>query len=191
MRSPSLTWISEFVSDSHDRQPHRFAAADNVLLSPTGLWELRPVHGFGVLVDLFGGLEIPLVAPIVFELALGGGVLTANLGPGLVDSAPIVILKMFTRGVDEQVPGFFIDEHRRPIMQQIPANEVKIFPRNGFVDRQSEIVTTFRRAVIAQVFTLGEISPTANGLRGHGRFENNMGGRESTARTEKDSTGPK
>jgi hypothetical protein len=78
---------------------------------------------------------------------------------------------MLARRVNKQVPSFFVDKDRCPVVKQIPTNEIKVFATGRFVDRQRKIVAALGGAVIAKVFALGKVRTSADaggsGCRGH------------------------
>lgn len=113
--------------------------------------KLRTVQCVGIFVDLLRRLKVLLVAPVVIELTLVGRVVATNLRPGFVNPTSMIVLKMFAGGVYEQIPAVFLHENCRAIVQQVPADVVKILAIGRFVDRQCKVVTTLCRAVIAQI----------------------------------------
>lgn len=66
---------------------------------------------------------------------------------------------MLAGRVDQQVPDSVVDEYAGPIVQQVPADEVKIASLGRFVERQCEIMATLRRAMVAEVLSVGVIRP--------------------------------
>ncbi len=106
---------------------------------------------------LLGRFEVKLVGPILFVLAVGGGVLAANFRAGFVDAAHVVRLEVLANGVDEQVPVVIFLKNRGPFVEQVPTEELKILELFGRFDRQSEVAAALGGTVFAQNFSLGEI----------------------------------
>lgn len=69
----------------------------------------------------------------------------------MVDSTPLVCLKVFTRRVDQQVPGFIFDKNGCMFMQQVPTDKVEVFARLRRFNRQCKVLAAFRRAILAEV----------------------------------------
>jgi hypothetical protein len=114
-------------------------------------------NGVDVVLDLLRRLEVTLVRPIVFVLAVIGLVLAANLRPDIVDRAAVVRQQVLALGMDHQVPVAVFHKHGRSIVQQVPADEVEIPASLGRFDGQREIPAAFSRAVVAHVLTRPKI----------------------------------
>jgi hypothetical protein len=125
----------------------------NFRLQPANTGSLaRAEHCLGVFGDLLRRLEILVVDPALFILAGVGRVFATNVGTRLIDPAHLVVAQMFALRVDQQIPGIVIDEDRRTIVEQIPADVLEVLPFLGRIDRKSEIPTAFRRTIHAQIF---------------------------------------
>ena len=133
--------------------------------------ELRAKKCVGVLIDLFRGFKVLFVAPIVFEFTFIGRVIAADLRSSLVDAAPKIVPQMFASRVNQQIPVVIVDEHGCPIVQQIPAHEVKIPTIDWFVDGQREIVTALRGAIIAKIRRFWQLAASAFCGRSNGGHE--------------------
>jgi len=92
-------------------------------------------HGFGVFGDLFGPLQVKVVRPIVLVFAVLCRVIAANLRPGVINTATVVVLQMPAGCVHQQIPGVVFLEHGGPIVQQEPADELVVLQRLGGFDR--------------------------------------------------------
>ena len=99
------------------------------------IYKLGSKHGVGVFVDLLRRFEVNRVTPIVVEFAFFGRILAAYLRSSFVNPATMIVLQVFASCVYEQIPGVFIDKHAGPIVQQIPADVVKVFAADRFFDR--------------------------------------------------------
>ena len=117
------------------------------------------VSGLGVLGDLFGRFKIHFVNGVLVELAIVRRVVATNLGTGVVDSAPMVGLEVFARGMDEQIPHVVFDENASPIVEKVPTHEVEILFARGFLDRECKVAATFRSAIIAEGVAAWDLFP--------------------------------
>ena len=125
------------------------------------LRELRTEQSVRILVNLLGCLKIFFVTPIVFEFTFCGGVVAANLRSRFVDTASMIGLKMLAGGVDQKVPVFTLNKNRCPVVQQIPADEVKISPIDRFIDCESEVMAALSCAIFAKICISRKITPSA------------------------------
>jgi len=105
---------------------------------------------FRVFGDLFGRFKIHLVDGVLIELAITGRVIATDLGAGVINSAPVVGLKMFARSVDEQIPHVVFHKHARAIVEQVPTHEVEILFARRFFNGKCEVAAAFRGAIIAE-----------------------------------------
>jgi hypothetical protein len=71
----------------------------------------------------------------------------------------MVSLQVFTSRMDQQVPHIILDEHARPVVQQIPTHEIKILLSGRLLDRKCKISTALGGAIIAQTLRLGNFVP--------------------------------
>ena len=152
-------------------QSRRFAATQQMTVIQIGVRKLRTEQCVGVFVDLFRGLKVLLVAPVVLKLAFVGRVVPANLGASFIDSAAEVVLQVLARGMHKQIPVIVVDEDRCPVMQQIPTHKVEVSPIQRLIDGEGEIVATLRRAELAQIGVFGKFTSSTLGRgsnRGHG-----------------------
>jgi hypothetical protein len=60
-------------------------------------------------------------------------------------------------GVDLQVPGPFLDEDARLVVQQKPAERIKILAPLGRIERQREIAAALGNAIFAQALARRQI----------------------------------
>jgi hypothetical protein len=108
-----------------------------------------------------------IIDPIFFVLALGGGVLAADTRPTVIDLAPVVVAKVLARRVDQEVPGIFFDKDGRPVVEQEPAEIVKLPPCSRGVQGEGEVPAALGGAVAAQDLArrksapLGPLAPRA------------------------------
>ena len=107
-------------------------------------------HGLGVLLDLLRGLEVVVVDPVVFVLAVLGMVVAADLGSGFVSAAAVIVVQMLAAVVDEQVPVAVFEEHGRSLVQQVPADVLEILPGGGGLDGEGEIAAALAGTVGAE-----------------------------------------
>ena len=98
-----------------------------------------------------------IVCVAVVVLAVVGRVIATDLRPRFVNSAAIVVLKVATHRMNEQVPGFVLDKNRRLFVKQIPSDIFKVCKSFGRVDWQSEVPAALGRAVIAQIFARRQV----------------------------------
>ncbi len=106
----------------------------------------------GILGNLLAGFKVPIVSVVVFVLAILGRIVSADLGPRLVDATTIVVLQVFAFCVNQNEPRVAFGEHAGKIMQQIPSQIVKICRSSGLVDRQGKISAAFSRTVGTEDF---------------------------------------
>ena len=78
----------------------------------------RAEEGFGVLLNLLRCLEVVIVDPQVLVLALVGRVVAAYLRPSFVTLAEVVGPQVLAHGMNQQIPGVFLGEHRGPFVQR-------------------------------------------------------------------------
>ena len=64
-------------------------------------------HGLRVFLDLLGRFEILVVDPVVLVFTIGRGVIAADLWPGFVDAAQMIVLQVSALGMDQDVPAIF------------------------------------------------------------------------------------
>jgi hypothetical protein len=64
---------------------------------------------------------------------------------------------MLAPGIDQQVPGAFLDEQGRPIVEQEPAEVLELLVRRGLVDGQGEVAAALGRAMVAKALTRLEV----------------------------------
>jgi len=69
----------------------------------------------------------------------------------------MIVAQVFAGRMHQQVPVVAFDEHGRPVMQQVPSQEIKVATVDGLVNIQGEVVTALGRAVFAQIAPLGQI----------------------------------
>jgi len=129
-------------------------------------------HGLGILVDLPGRFPIMIVYPGILVLAVLGGVIPAYPGSGFVLAAKVVVAKVLASGMHQQVPGFILDKYGGSLVQEVPTDELEVFPVLGRVDGQGEVATALGRATGAKVIALfgihaGRFAGINDG-RGHG-----------------------
>lgn len=137
-----------------------------------GTGKLWAKQGISVFVDLFSRFEVLLIAPVVLELALDRRIVSADLWSRLVDSAPVIVLEVFARGVNQQVPVVVVNEYRGAVVQQIPTHEVEVSAIDRLVDRQRKIVAALCGAVFAKICVVGKLASSSFGRRcdrGHKR----------------------
>lgn len=96
-----------------------------------------------IFLDLFWRFKITIVGPRVVVFAFVRGVVATNLRTGFVDSATLVLAQVLADRVNQQVPGFVFGKYAGPIVQQVPANELKVLPASGRIDRQSKVSAAF------------------------------------------------
>lgn len=125
---------------------------------------------FGVLGDLLGGFEVHFVDGVFVEFAVIRRVVAANLRAGVIDSASVVGLQVFARGMHEQVPNFVLDENGGAIVEEVPSHEVEVLMCGRFFDGECEVAAATRGAVIAKAFAGGDFftlgDATVDGLCG-------------------------
>ena len=120
---------------------------------------------FGVLFDLLGKLKILVVNPKIVVFALFCRVFPTNVRANVVYAAKIVIPKMLTRRVNEQIPIVFLDEHARMLVQQKPTHIIELLPGIRLVDGQREIAAAFRVAIGTENFVFPEVFASGAFLR--------------------------
>ena len=86
---------------------------------------------------------------MVLEFTVVGRIVPADLRASLIDAATVVTFKVLALGMHQQIPVIVFGEDRRAVVKQIPADEVKIFPPCGSIDRQGEIFAALGSAMIA------------------------------------------
>ena len=118
---------------------------------------LDPKSRVDVVVHLFGCFEILLVSIVVIVLAVFRAVLGANFWSSRIDSAAIIVLQIFANGMDQQIPHPFFDKDRGVLVDQVPANHVKISSRFRHFDGNGKVPTAFRAAVIAKALARFQI----------------------------------
>ena len=70
----------------------------------------------GKLVYLFRRLKIAIVCERLVELAFVGRVCATNLRTRFIDTAPVILLKMFASRMDQQIPSPALYENRGALM---------------------------------------------------------------------------
>jgi hypothetical protein len=115
--------------------------------------------GLGVFLDLFRGFKVAVVDPGVFVLAVASMVSAADVGPGGVDAAEMVVAQVLTLAVLEEIPGAVLGEDGGPFVEQEPPHEVEILPAVGRLDGEGVVATALARAVTTETFARLEILP--------------------------------
>ena len=101
--------------------------------------------------DLLRCLEVTIVGKGFVKLALVGCVGTTDLGTRLIDAAAMIVLKMFTGRMNQQIPSLPFDKNGGAVMQQIPTHEIEVAFGPGCINCQRKVLATFRRAMVAQI----------------------------------------
>ena len=119
-----------------------------------GIVRIRSKASFKVFLNLVWQFKVTVVDVTVLVFTVVRRVLATDLGSSVVDPTTIVCLQMTTGGVNQQIPDAVIEEDAGVLMQEIPANEIEVFWLGRCLDRQSEILATLGRAVVAKALVL-------------------------------------
>ena len=106
----------------------------------------------GVLRNLLARFKVPVVGVIVFVLTVFGCIVTTDFRSRFIDATPIVVLQVFTFGVNKNEPVVIFGENTGEIMQQVPAQIIKIGSGLGSINRQRKISATFACAILTEDF---------------------------------------
>lgn len=106
----------------------------------------------GIFFYLFRRFKISFIRPIVVVFTIVSRVFTTDGRPRIVNPATVIVHQVFARRVDQKVPSIVLSKDAGTIMQQIPTHEFVVPSLFWCVDRQSEVTTAFRRAIIAKDF---------------------------------------
>ena len=100
-----------------DGQARRSTGTKRMLRLAVWLGELRSEKCVRILIDLLRCLKILFVAPIILKLTFRGGVISTDLRPSLINTAPMIGLQMLTGRVNQQIPILSLDKNRGSIVQ--------------------------------------------------------------------------
>ena len=146
---PAKLWTSQQarqVNSREDLQRFRFVSLD-------GCAWLERLESRSIFCQLISNFKVPFIGPVLIVLAFVRGVVSADLRTRFVDATTVVCLQVLAFGVDQQIPSLTLCKDRCRLVDQVPANKVKISLGCRCVNGQRKVTATLGSAVIAQGLT--------------------------------------